>query len=294
MLNFLMISAVFAVILGRPRVTEDQHAAPHAAERPSAKQQWPIPPTHVVIDPPLPAPNSPQPEPKKAQNDTPPKALSRWTGLEGVIVYITAFYVFISWLTLHAIRRQADTMERQAADARNSAEEATAIARVAADAALLNAQAIINAERAWLIIEPVDKSIAEAGYKFHWRVRNVGRTPAKLIETNAMCEVAQLPISIIPIPRYEGTVVLSERLLAPGDSIEFEGYWEVKTDRGYSTYRGEFATLNGLELLAYGYAKYVTYNGIRESNFCSGLSGSLTGATFRPRLDAPPQYTRHT
>lgn len=54
-------------------------------------------------------------------------------------------------LMLRAIKRQADLMERQMTEGSRSAKEATEIAKSAANAALLNAQAVINAERARLL-----------------------------------------------------------------------------------------------------------------------------------------------
>jgi hypothetical protein len=105
-------------------MAKNQQPYSHATDNPATKQKRPVPPTHVVIDPPLPASNSPQPEPPKAETNSPPKPLSGWKKPEWVIVDITAIYVFIAWLTLRTIKRQADIMSQQAADARASSESA--------------------------------------------------------------------------------------------------------------------------------------------------------------------------
>jgi len=55
-------------------------------------------------------------------------------------------------------------------------ETQTKAARDAAEAARLNAQAIINAERAWVVI----RVEYVAPYEFNFRAVNVGKTPAKI------------------------------------------------------------------------------------------------------------------
>ena len=144
----------------------------------------------MVIDPPLPAPAPPsQLEAKPTQQAPPEKPLPRFERPEWVIVYVTMAYAIIAWLTLRTIKRQADLMERQAADARQASadcakfatdtlaemkaqrlqmfgalgkqayemsEQSAAVrssARAAeegAKAALLNAQSLISAELAWV------------------------------------------------------------------------------------------------------------------------------------------------
>ena len=71
-------------------------------------------------------------------------------------------------------------MERQANESRASTVKAMQFAKQSADAALLNAHAVINAERPWLLV-----SIEEVeGKEGEWVVRatNTGNTPAELVE----------------------------------------------------------------------------------------------------------------
>jgi hypothetical protein len=63
-------------------------------------------------------------EPDNDKKATEEKPIPRFLRPEWVIVYITAIYVLISWLTLWAIKRQADAMDQQVADARKSSLEA--------------------------------------------------------------------------------------------------------------------------------------------------------------------------
>jgi hypothetical protein len=78
--------------------------------------------------------------------------------------------------TLNAVKKQADEMVHQA----QLIGEQTAVAKDAADAAKLNAKALINSERPWLLTEP-----ALTGDKQYLRMTfqgtNVGRSPAEII-----------------------------------------------------------------------------------------------------------------
>jgi hypothetical protein len=69
--------------------------------------------------------------------------------------------------------------------------------RDAARAGLLNAQAVINAERPWMLVS-VKSSPGEIG-GFDVHVRNKGRTPAMVIEARMGC-VAVKNVSDLPLP----------------------------------------------------------------------------------------------
>lgn len=125
------------IILGAfllwPSAAQQQQAKPHAAGYKSIGPKQIVPPTHVVIDPPFPAITNSQPQPTNTQAQTPDEPLPRFLRPEWVIVFITAVYVFFTGLMLLTIRRQANTMDRQAKDATK-----------AADAAALSAQNTLN------------------------------------------------------------------------------------------------------------------------------------------------------
>jgi len=103
-------------LLGRPCTASVQPSAP-------------VPPTHVIIDPPLPAFNSAKPESANEQRPPQVKPLAWFLRPDFLIVWVTIAYAFISWLTVRATSRQANTMEAQAKDARDSAAAAAAIAQ---------------------------------------------------------------------------------------------------------------------------------------------------------------------
>jgi hypothetical protein len=94
----------------------------------AANSAKPIPPSGAVANPSTAAPTA-NSESRTGQNEAPEKPLPRFERPEWVIVYITAIYSMIAGLSLWVIRRQADTMKQQAADARNSATEAAIMAQ---------------------------------------------------------------------------------------------------------------------------------------------------------------------
>lgn len=114
-------------------MAQQEQSKPHAGKDKSSRQKQVVPPTHVVIDPPFPTVTSPPKPAPNTQTQAPEKPLPRFFRPEWVIVYITAVYVCFTGLTLWTIRRQANTMDRQAKDAKN-----------AADAAALSAQNTLN------------------------------------------------------------------------------------------------------------------------------------------------------
>ena len=83
--------------------------------------------------------------------------------LTAIYVSITAFYAWVSHKTLRAIEEQTER-----------AKDSTKAARDAADAALRNANALIDAERAHLIIEFIHRD----GTWYALSVYNLGKTPA--------------------------------------------------------------------------------------------------------------------
>jgi hypothetical protein len=128
----------------------------------------------------------------------------------GALVLIGYFGVRYAKRTLTDIKRQADTMETQAADARKASAEATEIAKKSADAALLSAQAVINSERAWIVVR--QKRGLKLG-KCQIIGVNKGNTPAEVCNLSASIMVqewgrAAPPESLDPLylPRNALTV----------------------------------------------------------------------------------------
>jgi hypothetical protein len=112
---------------------ENHSLSPHTASQKADNPQRVTPPTHIVIDPPLPVASSQPPTTAKQEEPT-EKPLPRFERPEWVIVYVTVAYSFITWLTLRKIKVQADLMKDQLDDSRASstANEQRANATLAA------------------------------------------------------------------------------------------------------------------------------------------------------------------
>ena len=168
----------------------------------------------------------------------------------------------------------------------------------AAKAALAQAESVAVSERAWLIIAPArEEQDWSRDRSFHWVIRNVGRTPARLMESQAKCQLMDSGLPLAEVPDYGGAVYLHDRMLAPGDSIRLTTIWGVETKNGYEAV-GDVDVARGFSLAAYGSVTYLDiFDKERESRFCEeyvfdGLGERVV--QFRPRLDAPPAYTSHT
>jgi hypothetical protein len=137
----LVASLIFVALLsGRPCVAVQQQGSTHAEQNEPSHAPQPVPPTHVVIDPPIPAPSSQQLS-ETHTNESADISLPGWRRPEWVIVYVTALYCFIAWLTLRPIKKQADLMERQAADAKKSGADTLAAIKEQNDNLLISAKA---------------------------------------------------------------------------------------------------------------------------------------------------------
>jgi hypothetical protein len=171
--------------------------------------------------------------------------------------------------------------------------------RNAAQAALKQANHMIASERAWLVISSVAKSgsVIQPGFPpyYWWQVKNFGSTPARLVETQAHCRVGggQLPEE----PTFaKGAVELHERILGPGDTLDFFSFWE--NDDG-TRFRDRVESLDSICLRAYGYIRYKTMFSpdICESRFCDyfnhfpdksiATDRMLYAIVFRSDLTAP-------
>ncbi len=182
----------------------------------------------------------------------------------------------------------------------NETHKAARAAEEAAKVVLKQTDYMANSERAWLTISAVNKDSQELQPNdpplFFWEIRNVGKTPARLVETQGICCVTEQKPARTQMP---APVVLNERILAPGDSMEFHTYWTTESG-GY--FHDRVDSLVVVWLAAYGYVKYRTV--FRpdpcESWFCEDFFHSQQvkwpwpKIVFRPNLEAPPEYTKHT
>jgi hypothetical protein len=200
MLKRLRTICLGILLLGGISRLDGQQAQTHDRRSPAPAQ--PVPPTHVILEP-----SSAIDELKPIPNPTPivpeEAPLPRFARPEWVIVYITAVYVLISGLTLRAIKRQADTMDTQANDARASNAAAAIVTKATLDAikeqtVQLERQVTASHDglRAWIgievreneipivferdIIAQFNRSMVPRPPRFEWEIKNHGQTPAFL------------------------------------------------------------------------------------------------------------------
>lgn len=165
--NRLIVLALLgaAIFFWWPQMAERQDSSGNNPTQSTQYGQRIVPPTPVNPSPSIPGANSSKPQSNTGTGSPPEgKPLPRFLGPEWVIVYVTAIYTLFAvfqWLT---IRRQANSLDRQIKEARDSSE---ASARTAADtleairtqAAHMERQAALMerqlemAERPWLSVE---------------------------------------------------------------------------------------------------------------------------------------------
>jgi hypothetical protein len=105
--------------------------------------------------------------------------------LNGILVFIGFGGVWYARKTLNAIQGQLDEIRTAARQTDRMVEHAGKQADAATDAAKaarLNAEAVMNAENALLLIRPEDRIQYGDWWSFDWKVYNSGNTPAFIIE----------------------------------------------------------------------------------------------------------------
>jgi hypothetical protein len=176
--------------------------------------------------------------------------------------------------------------------------------RRAAKGALLNAQALITAERPWLVAyftKSQEETIPESGHlRFNWEVKNVGRTPARL--TFAAGRVV-FNIDAVPLPDMpdygESDYYFTERTLVPGGTFRYLSHWyEWKDGRYRQLYQTDDVKAVDL-LIGFGCVKYRdTFGSGKEYVTCFSDSSVIGGRSifepFSPWMEAPAEYTKCT
>lgn len=99
-------------------------------------------------------------------------------------------------------------------------EEQTGISKRAADAAFLNAQAMINAERPWIVVTAEIRTSGDLVLL----ATNAGRTPAEVLAHPTKCEMEN-SVDDLPVPAEYGLEILVHRkLLLPQEEHEIYRY----------------------------------------------------------------------
>jgi hypothetical protein len=218
-------------------------------------------------------------------------------GVVGIVVAIC---------TLVAIQRQAKANVDTLAEIRAAGQQTDRLIEHAgkqANAALLNAEAVMHSERAWIVVKPslIDNKLQASPPHtitlFTRSIKNVGRTPATLVKTDAaVWRVSAADMRKLPEPpRYIGEPLsLNNLLLVPGDSIPIT--WMIEP-AGEPLTAEEVAKIKGmveLTLFAYGFVEYLDiFNDSHTTRFCHTYVVHHTGKEgFEVCTFAPPGYSR--
>jgi hypothetical protein len=215
---------------------------------------------------------------------------------EWLMVFITAIYVIIAGLTLSAIRRQA-------VESRDSAAQAIEIAKKSADAALLNAQAVINAERARILFE-TEKRLDDETFRgvatFTIFAVNRGKVPAEVINYGK-AEICSTPTNTLPPePKYQLADPPTVRFVGSGERhsvAEFQPRMPGNIYRLLKDVEGPLPeNIADMHLTVYGEVIYKDgiSDEIRHSRYCFEWFSTpgARGGSLRPA--GPPNYNECT
>jgi hypothetical protein len=213
-----------------------------------------------------------------------------------------SLFVWPDGITVWALMLTLVVIAEQTSETRRSADAA----KTAAQAANESSKALILSERAWLVIEPVS-GVKLDEYDcltiWSWKITNIGKTPARLVETSAVCaKYTRWSDAFESVPNYEGIRSLNKRMLAPNDFVTIN---VISYDGGMDWNDSE-NTRPGtrLYIVACGYVKYLnSFGDVCESRFCSDFSwkaGQKSTIEFSSYLSPPSdaqsryEYTLHT
>jgi hypothetical protein len=184
----------------------------------------------------------------------------------------------------------------------------TIATKKAAEAAMLNAQFLVDSERAWMIGTPdITKLdlLPVPGAKFIYKcnLRNVGRTPARMIQAGLAFRKAKSLSDIPQTPIYEEEEIhsLNKILIipqascsTPQDSFYIRGEAKLTGEELIAVKRG-----TGGILYAYGFVKYLdSFHREHETHFCHyyHVPGpyDIAEEGFQLCVDAPREYNKAT
>lgn len=214
-----------------------------------------------------------------------------WFTSDRIIALATVVYAVVTIVMFFSIRSQAKATHRQAD-----------IARDAADAAKQSADALMSSERAWMIGKPNMRKFERAPeplelFMYVCNFKNIGRTPARIIQTGLALRKTKSLKDIPPEPGYEKGEIFSynEILIVPRDSFANTTVSQI-TKQDYLALKPSGI---GLAIYAYGFVNYLdVFGNCHETCFChyyyipGPLEPQIEG--FRLLVDAPPAYNKAT
>jgi hypothetical protein len=230
----------------------------------------------------------------------------------GALVFFTAALVFVSYLQYRTLRHHENWMQKNvevvteiARAATTSANTADASLKITEDglrtsneaavanakASQLHAQALINAERPWIIVS-ISPTLRNNFFAF--QAANYGRTPAEIVSANVKWTVSlDEEGRDLPSPPDYGTNMLPYRKLLPS----MQNPWEFSSEDVSNRLRGEPPAADLRQgrkwFMIYGCVRYndmLDASQSHETRFCYRYDP----ASMQLFLSGPKDYNQRT
>ena len=134
--------------------------------------------------------------------------------LDWLALFLTGTLVWIGWRGVSTANRTLKSIEKQVEEMKAQ----TAVAKTSADAALLNAKALIISERPWLVVSIEVHEFDPDTYIV--RAVNKGNTPAELHEGHCTCGLRPVTGFTIPDNLQDPFIAPISNLIVNGEGFE--------------------------------------------------------------------------
>jgi hypothetical protein len=215
-----------------------------------------------------------------------------------VYVLLTAFYALTSHKTLNALKAQGAHAKEEAKARDEQFAQQFKVSRDAADAALMNAQAVINAERAWVTAQVHAESWQMFGNPavVPWiklAIVNSGRTHAKITHVMVRFMKRLRVDNLPPVPDFAGLSPMScDNFILASGNHDFT--IESPIESGLPLPTDDVIAIRDRKsfLLAYGFISYLdVFDKLHKTYFCFYyVATSPADHGFQACFEAPASY----
>ncbi|MGA2886466.1 MAG: hypothetical protein ABSE51_00325 [Terracidiphilus sp.] len=225
----------------------------------------------------------------------PPPYVPPWTLHEQIAWAANLVLAILGYVGIMLAVSTLRKIDRQTGYAEAAAEAAAA----SAHAALMNAQAIINAERSWILITAEPSRSAENSFVI--TATNRGRTPAKIIESAERVKIAIDDRHLANTPEYKFEKPASPKapiILLPGESTPIQPFCREDV-RGLCDTEERYKRIETWEEKVYLYGRVIYRDLIapadgeaHQTNWCCWyIHGRQNSGMV---VAGPPEYNSHT
>ncbi|HWA93672.1 MAG TPA: hypothetical protein VG844_03655 [Terracidiphilus sp.] len=226
---------------------------------------------------------------------SPPPTPSEWTWHDRVLWGAYVILAFLGYVAIMVALRTLKSIERHTESSLATSKAALG----SAAAALLRTQAVVEAERPWIVVTVEPFLTVENSFKVV--AQNRGRTPAQLISTVDQIRVAVDESNLPDQPEFseeELNNLESPMILLPGESVGIRPFSRDEVNTICKT-REEFERIELWEEKIFLYGK-VTYRELINSPnsvdhetiwCCRYIHGESKSALV---ITGPPAYNHHT